>query len=121
MSERRPFVRLEARKTSFFKIDFGGPMRMFSIVFAALLSTAQAELAAQDTLRRPEFSPNRICYYTVRGYPQEVPAGANLCWRSPSPYSSEYGLLYCDPKLLFQEIALVRRGDRRCDRYEYRQ
>lgn len=96
-------------------------MRTFPIVFLVLISPAQAQLAAQDAFRRPELGLNTVCNYTIRGYPNEVPSGLNLCWRSPFPYSGEYGLLHCDPKFLFQEITLVRRGDPRCDRYEYRQ
>lgn len=96
-------------------------MRVFPIAFIALMSPVQAQLAAQDTFRRPESGVNSGCSYTIKGYLHEVPGGVNLCWRAPFPYSSTYGLLRCDPKFLFQEITLVTRGDPRCDRYEYRQ
>lgn len=101
-------------------------MRVFSISFFALawLVEAHAQGTAQDTAgtsRKSEPSLSDVCRYTIGGYSHEVSAGGNLCWRVPYPYLSEYGLLHCDPKNNFQEIALVRRGDARCDRYEIRQ
>jgi hypothetical protein len=96
-------------------------MRAFLIVLVALISSAQAQLAPPGPFKRPEAGLNATCAYSIRGYPFEVPAGVNLCWRAPFPYSSEYGLLHCDPKFQFQEITLVKRNDPRCERYEYRQ
>jgi|EndMetStandDraft_5_1072996.scaffolds.fasta_scaffold04195_1 hypothetical protein len=101
-------------------------MRVFSVSFFALASLVQAHAQGivQDTVgtgRKPEPSLSDACHYTIGGYSHEVPAGRNLCWRVPYPYLSEYGLLHCDPKNNFQEIAMVRRGDPRCDRYEIRQ
>jgi hypothetical protein len=101
-------------------------MRVLSVAFFALASLVQAHAqeAAQgtaETYRKSEPRPRDVCTYMVRGYPEEVPAGANLCWRVPYPYLSEYGLLHCDPKYNFQAITLVNRGDPRCDRYESRQ
>lgn len=97
------------------------PVHLSLIIFASLISSAQAQLAAQGTLVRPELGLHSVCGYTIKGKLHDVPAGVNLCWRAPFPYLSEYGLLYCDPKFLFQELALVKRGDRRCHLYEYRQ
>lgn len=98
-------------------------MRIFSISFFALVSLVQAHAqgTVQDTGRKSESGLREVCHYTIDGYSHEVPAGRNLCWRVPYPYLSEYGLLRCDPKNNFQEIAMVRRGDPRCDRYEIRQ
>ena len=97
-------------------------MRALSVSFFALISLVQAH--AQDTaerLRRPDPGLNNVCMYTIRGYPREVVAGVSLCWRVAYPYLSEYALLHCDPKHNLQEITTVKRGDRRCERYEYRQ
>lgn len=101
-------------------------MRSLSVVFFALASLvqAQAQEAPRSPAERSKGSEPRlqdVCAYTIRGYPQEVPAGVNLCWRVAYPFSSDYGLLHCDPKNNFQELATVKRGDRRCDRYEDRQ
>jgi hypothetical protein len=101
-------------------------MRVFSVLVFALASLVQthAQGTAQDTVgtgRRSEPSLSDVCHYTIGGHSHEVPAGGNLCWRVPYPYLSEYGLLHCDPKNNFQEMAMVRRGDPRCDRYEIRQ
>ncbi len=92
-------------------------MRISSVSFFALASLAQAH--AQGTA--PPAEHRDVCSYTIRGYSHDVPAGVNLCWRVPYPYLSEYGLLRCDPKNNFQEIAIVKRGDPRCERYEIRQ
>ncbi|MGY4623756.1 hypothetical protein ACVWY3_001512 [Bradyrhizobium sp. USDA 4486] len=101
-------------------------MRAVLVAFLALASLfqAHAQEAAQgraETSGRADPSLREVCTYTIRGYPQEVPAGVNLCWRAPYPYLSEYGLLHCELKYNLQEITLVKRGDPRCDRYEIRQ
>jgi hypothetical protein len=101
-------------------------MRALSVAFFALASLVQAQ--AQEAPRGPaetskgsESGLRNVCAYTITGYSQEVPAGVNLCWRVAYPFSADYGLLRCDPKNNFQELATVKRGDRRCDRYEDRQ
>jgi hypothetical protein len=101
-------------------------MRALSVPFIAFVSLVQAH--AQETAQGTAESNGRsvpglrdVCTYTIDGYAKDVPAGVNLCWRSPYPYLSEYGLLHCDPKDNFEEITLVKRGDPRCNRYEIRQ
>lgn len=101
-------------------------MRALSVAFFALASLVHA--AAQEAARSPAEtskgpvpSLRNVCAYTISAYPQEVPAGVNLCWRVAYPFSSDYALLRCDPKNNFQELATVKRSDRRCDRYEDRQ
>ncbi|MGY3238677.1 hypothetical protein ACVMAJ_005567 [Bradyrhizobium sp. USDA 4448] len=97
-------------------------MRAFAASFLALASLVQAH--AQGTAEKPKRADsglNNICVYTIRGYPREVPAGVNICWRVAYPYLSQYALLHCDPKNNFQEITTVRHGDPRCERYEDRQ
>jgi hypothetical protein len=90
-------------------------MRMFSVVFFALASLAQAH--AQEKVKKPELS----CSYTISsGDSYVVPAGETLCWHLPAPSYKEYTLLHCDAPS-FQEITRVRRGDPRCNRYEDRQ
>lgn len=100
-------------------------MRLLLVAFFALVSPVQAHAQAAapgtaETYRRSEPSLREVCTYTIRGNPQDVPAGVNLCWRAPYPYLSAYGLLHCDPKVNFQEITLVKRRDPRCDRHEIR-
>jgi len=92
-------------------------MRIVSVSFFAFASLAQAH--AQGTA--PPAASRDVCNYTIHGHSHDISAGVNLCWRVPYPYLSEYGLLHCDPKNKFQEIAVVRRGDPRCERYENRQ
>jgi hypothetical protein len=61
------------------------------------------------------------CFYSlVGGEIINVPVGANVCRRSPPPYSDEYSLLKCGPPL-DEVVASLKRGDARCDRYEDRQ
>jgi hypothetical protein len=101
-------------------------MRVPAIALLALISTAQAHAQVQSQSRDADRDQalirskyGTVCHYTIKGYPFEVAAGIGLCWRSPWPYVSEYGLLYCDPP--FREVTSVRRGDPRCDQYEMRQ
>jgi hypothetical protein len=91
-------------------------MRVLSVAFFALASLAQAA-HAQEKIKKPETS----CSYTLRnGDSHAVPAGETLCWRVPAPSYREYTLLNCDAPA-FQEMARVKRGDDRCNRYEERQ
>jgi hypothetical protein len=101
-------------------------MRALSVAFFALTSLVQVHAqetaqGAAETHGTSERFLRAVCTYTIRGYPQEVPAGVSLCSRAPYPYLSEYGLLHCDPKYNFEQITLVKRGDPRCNRYEIRQ
>jgi hypothetical protein len=90
-------------------------MRIFlKVVLAAVLSQTTAQ--AQDKEKAPKHS----CFYRLLGGQSiDVPVGASVCRRSPAPYQDEYAVLRCDPPL--NEIAQVKRGDPRCDRYENRQ
>ena len=91
-------------------------MRPFSLALITLASLAQAQ-AEESTESKKN---NDKCGYTINGRLYEVPNGASLCWRSPSPYSAQYALLRCYPPL--QEITQVKHGDPRCEgRYELRQ
>jgi hypothetical protein len=90
-------------------------MRAFSVALFALASLAQAH--AQEKSPKPESS----CRYTIsNGDAYTVAGGDTLCWRVPPPSYPEYTLLRCDAPSL-QEIARVKRGDPRCNKYEERQ
>jgi hypothetical protein len=91
-------------------------MRAFLVALVAVLSQATAQ--AQDKDGAPPKSP--ACFYTLEGGQSiDVPVGASVCRRSPAPYADQYAVLRCGPPLV--DIALVKRGDPRCDRYEDRQ
>lgn len=79
-----------------------------------LLGGAQAQSQTKEELPKPS-----ACFYTVGNQSVEVPVGKSVCRRSPAPYESQYSLLRCGPPL--NEVALVKRGDPQCDRYEDRQ
>ncbi len=73
-------------------------MRSLSVVFFALASLvqAQAQEAPRSPAERSKGSEPRlqdVCAYTIRGYPQEVPAGVNLCWRVAYPF--RLTMAYC--------------------------
>jgi hypothetical protein len=91
-------------------------MRVFSIALIALISLTQAQAEEPNQSKKS----SNGCSYTIHGYLYGVPNGTSLCWRSPFPYTTVYGLLHCDPPL--QEITLVKRSDPRCGgHYEERQ
>jgi hypothetical protein len=89
-------------------------MRVFAMILSAVLLAAEAQ--AQEKAQQPDSGP---CTYSIGGRPYEVPVGVKICFRSPFPYGDQYSLQQCFPPL--DEIALVRRGDPRCERYEDRQ
>ena len=76
--------------------------------------------SAQDKPKvKPPQTENSPCNYTIAGKQYEVPAGTKICFRSPPPYGDQYSLQQCFPPL--EEIAQVKRGDPRCEKYEDRQ
>src|SRR5262245_41546907 len=90
-------------------------MRVLSVAFFALASLAQGY--AQEKSKTPELA----CSYTIStGDTYTVPGGEALCWRVPAPSYKEYTLLQCAAPA-FQELARVKRGDPRCNKYEDRQ
>ncbi|ULK95924.1 hypothetical protein [Bradyrhizobium sp. I71] len=87
-----------------------------SIAIFSIVEAAAQDKLPQDRTRPPEGGQ---CSYTVAGKQYEVAVGSKICFRSPPPYGDQYSLQQCFPPL--DEIALVKRGDPRCDRYEDRQ
>jgi hypothetical protein len=90
-------------------------MRMLSVAFCVLASLVQAD--AQEKVTKPESSCN---YILSSGDSYGVPGGEALCWRVPAPSYKLYTLLHCDAPF-FRELARVKRGDPRCNKYEERQ
>jgi hypothetical protein len=87
-----------------------------SIAMLSIVGASAQDKPRQDKAPQPGNSP---CTYTIAGQQYEVPAGAKVCFRSPPPYGEQYSLQQCFPPL--DEIAQVKRGDPRCERYEDRQ
>jgi hypothetical protein len=81
-------------------------------VLSQTAAQAQVKNDAKDDAPKP-------CFYTIAGKTIDVAVGKSVCRRSPAPYEDQYALMRCGPPL--DQIALVKRGDPRCDRYEDRQ
>ncbi len=84
-------------------------MHWLTIAVAALFITNAA--IAQDNKTEVKKFDN-CSYMLLDGQSVDLPIGANVCVRSPAPYTNEYALLHCYPPL--QEIGVVRPGDSRC-------
>jgi hypothetical protein len=76
--------------------------------------------AADDSPANKTKKNNNCSYMLMDGQSVDLSVGANVCVRSPAPYTNEYALLHCYPPL--QEVDLVKRGDSRCsEKYEDRE
>jgi hypothetical protein len=94
-------------------------MRTLILVGVALASLAAARAADESTVAKTKKMDN-CSYMLMDGQSVDLPVGANVCVRSPAPYTNEYALLHCYPPL--QEVDLVKRGDSRCtEKYEDRE
>jgi hypothetical protein len=91
---------------------------LFALIAVVSQTAAQAQVKndAKDNAKDNAPPP---CFYSIGGKSIDVAVGKSVCRRSPAPYQDQYALLRCGPPL--DEIALVKRGDPRCDRYEDRQ
>lgn len=86
------------------------------VALASLVSPGAADDSPADKTKKVD----SCSYMLMDGQLVDLPVGANVCVRSPAPYTNEYALLHCYPPL--QEIDLVTRGDSRCrEKYEDRQ
>ena len=93
-------------------------MRTLIIAGVALASLGAAW--ADDSTADKAKKTDSCSYMLMDGQSVDLPVGANVCVRSPPPYTNEYALLRCYPPL--QEIDLVKRGDSRCsEKYEDRE
>ncbi|MGY4615545.1 hypothetical protein ACVWZ4_000772 [Bradyrhizobium sp. USDA 4472] len=86
--------------------------------FILITTLSVAAASAQDKPQPPRRENSR-CNYTIAGKQYELAADTRICFRSPPPYGDQYSLQQCFPPL--QEIAQVKRGDPRCEKYEDRQ
>jgi hypothetical protein len=90
-----------------------------AFVLIALFSMAGASAQDKPQQTKPSQPENSPCDYTIAGQQYQVPTGTKICFRSPPPYGDQYSLQQCFPPL--EEIAQVKRGDPRCEKYEDRQ
>lgn len=89
------------------------------IIAGVALASLGAAWADDNTAEKAKKTDN-CSYMLMDGQLVDLPVGANVCVRSPAPYTNEYALLHCYPPL--QEIDLVTRGDSRCsEKYEHRE
>lgn len=87
-----------------------------AVALASLVSAGAADDGSADKTKKID----SCSYMLMDGQLVDLPVGANVCVRSPAPYTNEYALLHCYPPL--QEVDVVTRGDSRCrERYEDRQ
>ncbi|MGY4345805.1 hypothetical protein ACVWXM_002272 [Bradyrhizobium sp. GM7.3] len=106
--------RIEGRSAS----RKGNEIRTLIIAGVALASLGAAW--ADDSTAEKAKKTDNCSYMLMDGQLVDLPVGANVCVRSPAPYTNEYALLHCYPPL--QEIDLVTRGDSRCsEKYEHRE
>jgi hypothetical protein len=94
------------------------PNAQLIIAGVTLASLVSAEAA--DDCRGQTKKMDSCSYMLMGGQSVDLPVGADVCVRSPAPYTNEYALLHC--YLPLQQVDLVSRGDSRCkEKYGDRQ
>ncbi|WP_409190320.1 hypothetical protein [Bradyrhizobium sp. RDM4] len=93
---------------------------MRALMIACIVSASIGAARAADTTADKTKQKDKCSYMLMDGQLVDLPVDANVCVRSPAPYTNEYALLHCYPPL--QEVELVKHGDSRClGKYENRE